>query len=118
MNSNSKMTSERDKRAQRRELILDCAMDLPHDQILLSTREAADVLSISAGLLKKSRMTHVLLNRTPPPHVALTSTTIRYRLSDITAWLESVLDEATRPTSAKPKPKTASRSTQGAQHHA
>lgn len=116
MNSNSKMTSERDKRAQRRELILDCAMDLPHDQILLSTREAADVLSISAGLLKKSRMTHVLLNRTPPPHVALTSTTIRYRLSDITAWLESVLEEATRPATQTPKP--ASRSTQGAQHHA
>ncbi|MCP1317849.1 AlpA family transcriptional regulator [Halomonas sp. 707B3] len=117
MNSNSKMTSERDKRAQRRREILECAMGLAHDQILLTTSEAADVLSISAGLLKKSRMTHVLLNRTPPPHVALTSTTVRYRLSDITAWLESALEEATRPTAA-PTPRPTSRSTQGAQAHA
>lgn len=111
----SNMPSERDQRAQRRQVILDCAMDLPHDQILLTTREAADVLSLSVALLKKSRVTGALLGRTPPPHVTLAQTTVRYRLSDLTAWLEAVLEEATRP--APPTP-TRRRPTQGAQAHA
>lgn len=111
----SNMPSERDQRARRRQVILDCAMDLPHDQILLTSREAADVLSISAALLKKSRIAGVLLGRTPPPHVTLAPTTVRYRLSDLTAWLESALEEATRPSVPKP---TRRCTTQGAQAHA
>jgi len=101
------------ERAERRRQILASAYGLDPDLILLNTAEAGDVLSVSSGLMKSARASGRLLGRPAPPHVEMSPNVVRYRLGDLTAWLESALEEATRPSAP-----TCRRTTQGAQAHA
>lgn len=82
-------------RAERREAIVTAASGLDPELILLRTDEAADVLSVSTSLLSTSRREGVMLGHPAPAHVKI-GPAIRYRLSDVRAWLESALNAATR----------------------
>lgn len=84
-------------RAERRDAIITAAGGLDPDLILLRTDEAADVLSVSTSLLSTSRRDGVMLGHPAPAHVQIGSA-IRYRLSDVRAWLESALNTATPAT--------------------
>jgi hypothetical protein len=91
--------SEIDARKARRESIINAAYDLDPTLVLLRTSEAADLLSVSPSLLRGARVSGRMLGRPAPAHVQL-DTTIRYRLSDLTEWLESALKDATQGTQA------------------
>lgn len=82
-------------RAVRRDAIIAAACDLDPDLVLLRTAEASDLLSVSPSLLRSARRTGVMLGHAAPAHVQIGST-VRYRLSDVRAWLQSALDVATR----------------------
>lgn len=103
-------TSEAEARQTRREAIINAAYGLEPSQILLRPSEAADILSVSLSLLANARSTGRMLGRPAPPYLQL-DTTVRYRLSDLTEWLETALKDATRTPGAQPV-------TQGAQAHA
>jgi len=90
---------ETDARRDRREAIINAAYDLDPALVLLRTSEAADILSVSPSLLRRARVSGQMLGRPAPTHVQL-DTTIRYRLSDLTEWLESALMDATRGAQA------------------
>jgi len=101
---------ETDARRDRRESIINAAYDLDPTLVLLRTSEAADILSVSPSLLRSARVSGRMLGRPAPAYVQL-DTTIRYRLSDLTEWLESALKGATRTPDDLP-------ATRGAQAHA
>lgn len=103
-------TSEAEARKARREAIINAAYDLDPALVLLRTSEAADILSVSPSLLHNARASGRMLGRPAPVYVQL-DTTIRYRLSDITEWLESALKDAARTPGAQP-------AAQGAHAHA
>ena len=105
-------------RIESREQITAAAYDLDHSLILLTTAEAGDILSVSDGLMRNARRTGKLLGRPAPPHIDISPNVVRYRLSELTAWLESVLEEATRPAAPPKLNPPRHRSTQGAQAHA
>lgn len=89
-------------RAERRSRILAAAYGLDHSLILLDSAEAGDVLSVSEGLMRSARRTGRLLGRPAPLHIVISTNVVRYRLSDLTTWLEAVLEEATRPPPPSP----------------
>lgn len=102
-------------RAERCRQILAAAYDLDPSLVLLTSVEAGDVLSVSDGLMRSARRTGKLLGRPAPPHIEISTNVVRYRLSDLTTWLETVLEEVTRPAPSKT---TRRRTTQGDQAHA
>lgn len=83
-----KATNESKARKERREAIINAAYDLDPSLVLIRPCEAADILSVSPSLLANARSSGRMLGRPAPKHVQL-DTTVRYRLSDLTAWLES-----------------------------
>lgn len=96
-----KATNESKARKERREAIINAAYDLDPSLVLIRPCEAADILSVSPSLLANARSSGRMLGRPAPKHVQL-DTTVRYRLSDLTAWLESALEDTSSAPGAKP----------------
>lgn len=63
-------------------------------QPLLKSKEVANFLSISEELLRKSRSTGYLLGRPAPTHCKL-GRSVRYKIEDIEAWVDSSRVERT-----------------------
>lgn len=58
--------------------------------LLLTTEEAAEVLSVSAQFLRKHRMTG-----NGPPFVSVSRRCVRYRREDLDAWIAERLHSST-----------------------
>jgi len=56
---------------------------------LLRDDEAAAYIDMSASWLRKSRMEGARLNQIPPPPHLKINRAIRYRVTDLDAWLEA-----------------------------
>ena len=56
---------------------------------LLRDDEAAAYIGMSASWLRKSRMEGARLNQIPPPPHLKINRAIRYRVTDLDAWLEA-----------------------------
>lgn len=59
--------------------------------VLFTEREAARYIGMSRSFLRKARMEGDRKNRTPaPPFVRVGSRAIRYRVSDLDAWIDAL----------------------------
>lgn len=61
------------------------------NKALLTTREAAEYIGYSHQALRTSRMDGKTLGgREPPKHVRIGKMSVRYKLTDLDAWIDSL----------------------------
>lgn len=68
---------------------------------LLTDVQAARYVGVSPAFLRKGRCVGVLGNATPPPKHLKIGRSVRYRTSDLDAWLADLLVDPANRRSAK-----------------
>jgi hypothetical protein len=70
---------------------------MPKNATLLNDIEAANHIGVSAAFLRKGRCVGILGHATPPPPHLKIGRAVRYRISDLDAWLSArLIDPAQR----------------------
>lgn len=70
---------------------------MPKNNALLTDTQAAAYIGLSAAFLRKGRCVGILGNATPPPPHLKIGRAVRYRVTDLDAWLTArLIDPAQR----------------------
>ena len=55
----------------------------------ITTKQLAQLLKTNPTVIKQSRSSNVLFNRTPPEHIRFSERKLLYKLSVVQAWIDS-----------------------------